>query len=392
MKLISIVGARPQFVKLAPLIRAIEARKEVAGLEHLIVHTGQHYDVGLSDIFFQELEIPNPDFNLGIGSGLHGVQTGLMLNKIEQVLIEVVPNMVVVFGDTNSTLAGALAASKLHIAVAHVEAGLRSFNRSMPEEINRIVADHVSDLLLAPTVTAKENLEQERLGNRSVLTGDIMYEAVLLSRRIARSASSVLDRLMLSPGAYGLVTVHRAENTEDPARLASILNALNELASSDLPLIFPLHPRTADRISKCCSDWTAHARLRLIEPLGYFDMLQLLDNARVTLTDSGGLQKEAFFVGCPCVTLREKTEWNETVEGGGNMLVGADREKLFYSVERWKRQYPAGRANFSRSVRQYFGNKSAATAILKAISDFLQKSNSASSTTHDEGVCGDADN
>lgn len=375
MRIVSIVGARPQFVKLAPLIRAIEARTQADDLEHVIVHTGQHYDMGLSDIFFTELALPQPDYNLEVGSGMHGYQTSLMLQKIEQVLLEAVPEIALVFGDTNSTLAGALAASKLHIPVAHIEAGLRSHKRSMPEEINRIVADHVSDLLLAPTATAMENLQREGLGDRAVLTGDIMYEAVLLSREIAGLRSPTLENLGLQSGEYGLITLHRAENTDDPSRLSKILDTLNVIAANDLPLIFPLHPRTARQLEKSGSDWVAQPRLRLIEPLGYFDMLQLLANARLILTDSGGLQKEAFFLGCPCITLREETEWTETVKGGGNVLAGADPQKILASVGMWKERYPCGKADFSESAQKFFGNESASTAIIEALFTFFHNRN-----------------
>ena len=373
MRIVSIVGARPQFVKLAPLIRAIEERRRTDDLEHLILHTGQHYDTGLSHIFFEELRLPQPDFNLEVGSGPHGQQTGQMLEKIEQVLLQTAPAMVLVFGDTNSTLAGALAASKLRLPVAHIEAGLRSFNRAMPEEINRIVADHASDLLLAPTPAAMENLTREGLGDKSVLTGDIMYEAVLLSLEVARAKSDLLARFGLRPGAYGLVTLHRAENTDDPQRLRRLLEAFNAIAANDLPLILPLHPRTARQLSAQCADWVAHPRLQVIEPLGYFEILQLLDHARVTLTDSGGLQKEAFFVGCPCVTLREETEWIETVEGGGNVLTGADPERIFAALALWKGQYPRGGADFSSNVRKFFGQEHVSTAILDAVSGFVEQ-------------------
>lgn len=366
MKLLSIVGARPQFVKLAPLVRAIAEYQRSDAVEHIIVHTGQHYDARLSDIFFKELSLPQPDYNLDVGSGPHGHQTGVMLQKIERVLLETAPDMALVFGDTNSTLAGALAASKLHIPIAHLEAGLRSHNRDMPEEINRIVADHVSDLLLAPTAKAIENLRQEGLAAKAVLTGDIMYEAVLLSLALVRQRSRVLTCLGLQAGDYGLVTLHRAENTDDPNRLSRILDTLKAIAR-DLPLIFPVHPRTAKRLEKSESGWTVQPRLRLIEPLSYFNMLQLLDNARFVLTDSGGLQKEAFFLGCPCVTLREETEWTETVQGGGNILAGADPEKILVSVKKWQEQYPYGKADFTESVRKFFGDENVSRVTLETL-------------------------
>ena len=373
MRIVSIVGARPQFVKLAPLIREVERRRRSGDLEHLIVHTGQHYDAGLSQIFFDELGLPQPDFNLEVGSGPHGQQTGQMLEKVEQVLIRTAPAMVLVFGDTNSTLAGALAASKLNLPVGHIEAGLRSFNRAMPEEINRIVTDHVSDLLLAPTAVAMQHLTREGIGHRAVLTGDIMREAVLQNLAIAKRKPSVLEGLGVRPGEYGLVTLHRAENTDEAPRLQRLLDTLNTIATNELPLIFPLHPRTRSQWSARCPNWVAHPRLQIRPPLGYFDLLQLTQNARVTLTDSGGLQKEAFFLGCPCVTLREETEWTETLDGGGNVLAGADPERILASVAAWRERYPRGNADFSADVRRLFGTEHVSAAILQAVSTFLEQ-------------------
>ena len=325
MKLVNIVGARPQFIKLAPLERAIAEFNsgDTRPVESIIIHTGQHYDTGMSDIFFDELKIPRAHFHLDVGSGRHGDQTARMLKKIEDILVDTSPDMVVVYGDTNSTLAGALAASKLHIPVAHVEAGLRSFDRNMPEEINRLVADHVSDLLLAPTPTAISNLENENLSSRTVFTGDIMYDAVLFNRKLAKQQSNILEKLQLEPGTFGLVTVHRASNTDEKGRLENLLQTFNEVAANELPLVFPVHPRTAHALKSKYADWSAHPRLHLVEPLGYLDILSLLDSAKMALTDSGGLQKEAFFLGCPCITLREETEWVETVEAGGNLLTGS---------------------------------------------------------------------
>lgn len=298
MKVISIVGARPQFVKLAPVARAVEkARSRGTDLEHIIVHTGQHYDAVMSDVFFAELDLPEAQFNLGVGSGTHGSQTGAMLSQIEQVLLAVRPHVVVVYGDTNSTLAGTLASAKLHIAVAHVEAGLRSFNRAMPEEINRIVADHVCDLLLAPTPAAMQNLAVEGLGKRAVFAGDIMYDAVLHYRMLADERSTIRSQFGLEAGSYGVVTVHRAENTDDHSRLANLLAAFNCIAEGGLPLVFPVHPRTRQRIFTQFPDWATHPGVKLVDPLGYLDMLALLDHASLALTDSGGLQKEAFFSG-----------------------------------------------------------------------------------------------
>ncbi len=367
MRIVSVVGARPQFVKLAPVCRALE-RHNAAGrarIEDLIVHTGQHYDPAMSDVFFEELDIPRPAVDLGVGSGSHGRQTALMLEGIEALLLERKPDAVVVYGDTNSTVAGALAAAKLHIKVAHVEAGLRSFNRLMPEEINRIAADHISDLLLAPTPTAVRNLEAEQLGDRTVLTGDVMYDAVLHTRERARARSHILQKLGLESRCYGVVTLHRAENTIVPA-LRDLLEVLCEVAERQVPLVFPVHPRTANMLHSSLSDWSSPPALRLIEPLGYLDMMRLVDEARLILTDSGGLQKEAFFLGCPCVTLRAETEWVETVSAGGNVVAGIGRQAVRSAVARWLEQ--PERPTFSSSrASQPFGDGHAAQAIVSAV-------------------------
>jgi UDP-N-acetylglucosamine 2-epimerase len=370
MKLVSIVGARPQFVKIAPLARAFalhNSRRSGEPIEHIIVHTGQHYDAGMSDIFFAELEIPSADFNLGVGSGRHGHQTGQMLEKIEKVLLETHPDLVAIYGDTNSTVAGALAAVKLHIPVVHIEAGLRSFNRHMPEEINRIVADHVSDLLLAPTPTAMVNLTKEGLVEKAVWTGDIMYDAVLFTRELAKRKSNVLQRLALVPGSYGVVTVHRAENTDDGNRLRKLLTAFNDIAANGLPLIFPIHPRTAKLLCVKFPHWLPHQGLRFVEPVGYLDMLCLVDHARLTLTDSGGLQKEAFFLGCPCITLREETEWRETVEEGGNVLAGVESTMIREAVLTWERRRHMEATKLSAERTTSFGDGYAAERISEVL-------------------------
>jgi UDP-N-acetylglucosamine 2-epimerase len=312
VKIVSVVGARPQFIKAAPVSRVLR-RSYV----EVLVHTGQHYDHNMSALFFEELAIPEPDYNLGIGSGLHGQQTGRMLEAIEQVLLDEQPDWVLVYGDTNSTLAGALAAVKLHIRVAHVEAGLRSFNRRMPEEHNRVLTDHAADLLLCPTQTAVENLACEGITRGVHNVGDVMYDAVLHNIGIAEKHSAALDRLALEPGGYLLATVHRAENTDDPARLAAIVEAFGAIAE---PIVFPAHPRT--RSALAALGLSLPANVRLIEPVGYLDMLLLEKHARLILTDSGGVQKEAYFFDVPCVTLRKETEWVETVEAGWNRVVG----------------------------------------------------------------------
>jgi UDP-GlcNAc3NAcA epimerase len=374
MKLVSIVGARPQFIKIAPLLRSFERHNDLGleQIESIIVHTGQHYDVSMSDVFFDQLGIPQPQVNLGVGSGCHGSQTGQMLERIEKILLETCPDMVVIYGDTNSTLAGALAAVKLHIAVAHVEAGPRSFNRQMPEEINRIVADHVSDLLLAPTPTTMENLKNEGLSDKAVLSGDIMYDAVLSHIKLAERQSDILERLGLLPHSYGLVTVHRAENTDNEDKLQGLFKAFNDIAARAMRLVFPIHPRTAKRLQSGKTRCSVHPRLDLIEPVGYLDMLCLVRNAQLTLTDSGGLQKEAFFLGCPCITLRDETEWLETIHERGNILAGVDPARIFAAVSNWQTRFLAGRPDFSASAAASFGGGRAADRIKDALLAFHQ--------------------
>lgn len=372
MKLLSIVGARPQFIKIAPFVRALErrARGGVLAVQHLLLHTGQHYDAGMSDVFFAELELPRADFHLGVGSGSHAAQTARMLEGIERALQETRPDMTLVYGDTNSTVAGALAAAKLHVPIGHVEAGLRSFNRRMPEEINRIVSDHVADLLFAPTATAMRNLAHEGLAARAVLTGDSMRDAVRYNRELAARRSTILARLGLDAGAYGVVTVHRAENTEDIGRLQRLLAAFNRICERGLRLVFPLHPRTAAVLRARLPAWRAHARLHVVDPLGYLDMLRLLDAAQVALTDSGGLQKEAFFLGCPCITLRDETEWVETVEAGGNVLAGADPERIVAALGQMRARFPRGKADFGAQADAAFGAGDAADRTIDAILAF----------------------
>ena len=317
MNILTVVGARPQFIKAAAVSRAL---RRARGLREILVHTGQHYDRNLSRIFFRELDIPEPAINLGIGSGSHGAQTGRMLAALERVIARERPRWVLVYGDTNSTLAGALAAAKLKVPVAHVEAGLRSWNRAMPEEINRIAADHAADLLFAPTTAAVANLRREGISReRIVRTGDVMYDAALHYGAGAERASRVLDRLGLRRGDYVLATIHRAENTDDPRRLRAIFGALHRLAR-EVPVVMPLHPRTRGALSRL--GWRAgHPGLRIVEPVGYLDMVMLEKHARLIATDSGGVQKEAYFFGVPCATLREETEWVELVTAGWNALI-----------------------------------------------------------------------
>ena len=333
MRIVSIVGARPQFVKLAPVSRAMASGEVTGGtsIEDIIVHTGQHYDAGMSDVFFDELEIPKPAIHLGVGSGSHGAQTARMLETIETALQEQRPDWVVIYGDTNSTLAGAVAAAKLHIPIAHIEAGLRSFDRHMPEEVNRLVADHTSDLLFAPTDTAMDNLRNENLIARAVKCGDVMLDAVEFNAILAEQRSDILSTLGLEEGGYAVATVHRPVNT-DGDKLLKILGAFNQIAADGLPVVFPAHPRTIGLLEKHHSGWQAHEGLRMIDPVGYLDMLKLLKHARLALTDSGGLQKEALFVNTACITLRDETEWPETVFAGGNVLTGADPDKMLAAV------------------------------------------------------------
>ena len=319
MKVASIVGARPNFVKLAPVSREVRKR-----FDEVIIHTGQHYDYEMDKIFFDDMGIPAPDYHLGIGSGSHGHQTGEMLKKIEEVIISEKPDVVLVFGDTNSTLAGALAAAKLHIYVAHVEAGLRSYDKSMPEEINRVLVDHCSDLLLCPTKTAVENLKIEGIKRNVYLTGDVMVDAQRDCAKIAENKSRILADLGIKPKDYCLATIHRASNTDDPDKFRAIIEALEELGD----IVFPCHPR-AEKYLRQFGLWDdLNRRARVIKPVGYFDMLMLEKNAKKILTDSGGVQKEAYLLGIPCITLRDETEWVETVADGWNVLVGSSREKI----------------------------------------------------------------
>ena len=325
MKIVSIVGARPQFIKAAPVSRTL---RQVA--DEVLIHTGQHYDREMSAVFFDELDIPEPDYNLGVGSGPHGWQTGQMLIRLEGILLKEQPDWVLVYGDTNSTLAGALAAVKLHVPVAHVEAGLRSLNRAMPEEHNRVLTDHAADLLFCPTQTAVDNLAREGITEGVHLVGDVMYDAILYNTALAKQRSDALTRLGLSPGGYALATVHRPRNTDDPARLRNILTAFGEIEET---VIFPIHPRTRQAIAKLYQSDSLFLNppipnLQFIEPVGYLDMLILEQHARLILTDSGGVQKEAYLFGVPCLTLREETEWVETVNAGWNLLVGADRAAI----------------------------------------------------------------
>jgi len=383
MKIATIIGARPQFIKAAAVSRAIAAHNRAVCptaqaaaaianpgahngvapppvIEEILIHTGQHYDDGMSAVFFRELDIPEPKYNLNIGSGPHGRQTGRMLAAIEEVLLAEKPDWVLIYGDTNSTLAGALAAAKLHIPIAHVEAGLRSFNRRMPEEINRVVADQLSSLLLCPSQTAVDNLAAEGIGGKNdekmgavphfpqrvVITGDVMADALqFAAAKVGAKAapqaaavvadpatqasahSDIMARLGLQPQRYLLATVHRAENTDDPQRLSDILSAF---AALDEPVVFPAHPRTRKFLHE--KNYQPPPHVRLIDPVGYFDIVALEKSARLLLTDSGGMQKEAYWLKVPCITLRDETEWVETVDAGWNVLTGADDKKIIHAA------------------------------------------------------------
>ena len=324
MKVVSIVGARPQFIKASPLSRELRLRHH-----EILVHTGQHYDRDMSDVFFEELGMPVPDYHLGIGSGPHGAQTGAMLAAIETVLQKESPDAVIVYGDTNSTLAGALAAAKLHLPVAHVEAGLRSFNRRMPEEINRVVTDHLSAWLLAPSEVSRQQLAQEGIVQGVHVVGDIMVDALHLHGTRAAERSEALVRHQLRAGTYYLATVHRAENTDEGGNLRRNFGALSAL---DRPVILPLHPRTEKRMAEL--GVAIGANVRVLAPQGYLDMLALQGGAACVLTDSGGIQKEAYYLRVPCVTLRNETEWVETVVMGWNTLAGTDPERILAAVAR----------------------------------------------------------
>lgn len=324
----SIVGARPQFIKASAVSRAL-----ALDFQEMMIHTGQHYDYEMSALFFEEMDMREPDFNLGVGGGPHSEQTGRMLIELEKVIADIKPDCILVYGDTNSTLAGALVAAKAGIPLAHVEAGLRSYNRAMPEEVNRVLTDHVSSLLFCPTDAAVENLGREGITKGVHRVGDVMYDALLHNLALARKRSRILEQLNLRRGEYALVTVHRAGNTDEPDRMRSILKGLGMLSTQ---VIFPVHPRTR----KMIQEWglKPNVNISLIEPLGHFDILTLQENANCILTDSGGMQKEAYLLGVRCITLREETEWVETVSAGWNILAGVDEEVIKTLFETWRPQ------------------------------------------------------
>lgn len=335
LKIVSVIGARPQFIKAAVISRAIQKCNEKRNvIQEIIIHSGQHYDDNMSQIFFSEMRIPYPDYHLGIGGGTHGAMTGRMLEKVEEIVMKEKPDCVLVYGDTNSTLAGALAAAKLNIRIAHVEAGLRSYNTHMPEEINRVLTDRISHWLFCPTDAAVRNLAKEGFNEQSCghhshnpqiyNVGDVMYDAVLYYKTIAVPSEQLTNRLEQYPQGYYLATIHRAENTDNPSRLESIITALEQIAAK-VPIILPVHPRTRAYLR---SSGMRVKHITMIEPVGYFDMLKLLEGCKAVFTDSGGLQKEAYFFRKPCITLREETEWGELVQHGFNRLVGANYQEI----------------------------------------------------------------
>lgn len=357
IKIVTVVGARPQFIKAAALSKAIANNNEIT---EIIIHTGQHFDSNMSDVFFNEMQIPAPNYQLSVNGLNHGAMTGRMLEEIEKILLHEKPDCLLVYGDTNSTLAGALAAKKLNIKVAHVEAGLRSFNMIMPEEINRILTDRISDFLFCPTDTAMNNLKKEGFENFNCFienTGDIMYDSMLLFSQFADEKSSMMNQI--NGDNFLLCTIHRAENTDNDTKLSQIFEALNLLAEKQ-SIILPLHPRTKQKIANI----NIHPQIKIMEPLGYFDMLYLLSHCKMVITDSGGLQKEAFFNQKFCITLREETEWTELVENHKNKLCGTQLEKIISAYHDFSNQ------NFITN-KQFYGNGDTSHKILTSLKSFL---------------------
>lgn len=356
LKILTVIGARPQFIKAAAISRALLGGFK--NINEVSVHTGQHYDQNMSDIFFKDMEIPHPDYNLGIGGGSHGQNTGRMLEKLEQLMCSEKPDWVLVYGDTDSTLAGALAAAKLHIPIAHIEAGLRSFNKQMPEEINRVLTDHLADLLLAPTWTASENLQKEGIGSEKIhVVGDVMFDATL---HYAKNARMPVWFSSLNLEDFVLCTIHREENTDNKRKLENILNALG---STTIPIVLPLHPRTRKQLSKF--NIKLPSAVHVVEPVGYLEMAWLESNCRFIITDSGGVQKEAYFHNKFCITLRDETEWTELVDDGVNVLVGADERKIREAVD-----LASKNTTYLKNIKKknHYGNGESAKSILNIIS------------------------
>jgi UDP-GlcNAc3NAcA epimerase len=346
MKILTIIGARPQFVKAAVVSRELAKSKNI---QEILVHTGQHFDKNMSDIFFEEMEIPTPHYNLNINGLSHGAMTGQMLEGIEKVCMQEKPDFVMVYGDTNSTIAGALAAKKMGIGVIHIEAGLRSFNMSMPEEINRILTDRISDILFCPTDTAIENLKHDGIENGKISViknGDVMQDAALYYAKKSSEKSTVLTQLHLKNNGFVLATIHRQENTDNPERLNNIIHALNQI-SEEMPVVVPMHPRTRKIIERD----QLSISFKMIDPIGYFDMLELLKHCRLVLTDSGGLQKEAYFFDKYCVTLRDETEWVELIQNGFNQLAGADMQSILNAFQQYVSK------PFNKHIDLYGGGK-----------------------------------
>lgn len=354
MKIVSIVGARPQFIKEYMVSKSV---RKICN--YVLIHTGQHYDFEMSQLFFNQLNLLQPNYNLGVGSGLQGEQTGKMLIKIEVLLIKEKPDVVLVYGDTNSTLAGALSAVKLNLPVGHVEAGLRSFDKTMPEEINRILTDHCSNLLFAPTITAKDNLRKEGVTKGVYVTGDVMYDALVYSLKMAEE-SKILKQLKIKPKQFYLTTIHRQSNTDNAENLSNILEALS---NTNEKVIFPVHPRTKKFIKKHNLNKKIKKNIIVTKPLGYFDFIWLEKNAKKILTDSGGIQKEAYILKIPCITLRENTEWIETVKDKWNTLVGANKDKILDAIK-----------NFQPKEKQhkYFGDGRASEYIAKILKQYIK--------------------
>lgn len=379
IKLLTIIGARPQIIKAAAISRAVKGLFE-GKIEEKILHTGQHYDANMSQVFFDELGIPQPDYNLGVGSGSHGVQTAHMIEGIEQILLSEHFDGVILYGDTNSTLAGAVAASKIHIPVFHVEAGLRSFNMSMPEEINRIVCDQLSSILFTPTQTGLQNLLNEGFGKSKATfkdgkgrlllnVGDVMYDNSMYFATLAERQSTILKDLRIVKNGYILATIHRPNNTDDPMRLSSILSTLVYLSEhNEIPLVWPLHPRTRvlleSKLRPDVYDKLIHSPfVRIIPPASFFDIIVLEKNAKIVMTDSGGIQKESFFFGRPCIILRPETEWVEIVDHGAGILADAEPEKIIDAYLALMGTHP--------KYPKLFGDAHAAEHILQAIYDYL---------------------
>jgi len=399
MKIVSIVGARPQFIKLAPLARAVQKHNKSNSkykIKHLIIHTGQHYDYEMNKIFFDELSIQEPDYNLGVGSGSHGWQTGKIMERAEDVLKKVKPNWVLVYGDTNSTLGGAVAATKLHIPVVHIEAGLRSYNKKMPEEINRVLTDHCSNILFCPTENAVTHLKKEgftnilnngKLINSSsykltpanfrfpivINAGDIMYDTLLICLEIEERKSTILEKLKLKPKEYYLATIHRPENTDNKDTLRNIIEALIEI-SKYRRVIFPIHPRTKKKLETFHIIPLDFNQLHLLDPISYFDMLIIEKNAKQILTDSGGMQKEAYILKVPCITLRNETEWIETVESGWNILIETADKNILKTIEHIlkKNQDASFFSNKDSKKPDYYGNGDTACQIIRLLTHFTE--------------------